>query len=69
MSSEEKLKSIAQQIQAEKKLFLARGNIYPHLVKLQDSVLEIKGVTMAAAAEHDCDFDLLWQWVMDQAGK
>lgn len=60
-------KIISDRITAEKKHYLARKELYGHLQKLQDIVLETKGIAMAAAMNNGCDFDELWEWVFLQA--
>jgi len=57
---------LAAKITAEKRQFLARQELYAHITGFQDAALQIKGVAISAANAHHCDFETLWEWVMEQ---
>ena len=64
--SEKPLQDITSIVTSEKKHFLARAELYPHISKFQDAALTIKGIALNASGKHDCDYEKLWKWVLSQ---
>jgi hypothetical protein len=58
--------AIVEEITREKKMYLARDEVYPHLKKVVDAILELKGVTMITAGKHDTNPGKLWEWARKQ---
>jgi len=50
----------------EKKLAMAKAELYPHLQKIVDAMLEVKGVSYSTADKFSNDRAVLWAWVIAQ---
>jgi len=57
---------IAAKITNEKRQFLARSELYPHLSRFQDAALTLKGLALNASSKNECDYAKLWEWVLIQ---
>lgn len=60
--------SVMREIADEKKQYLARDEVYPHLKKIVDALLEVKGVAYIAAHKHGIERTKIWEWVKAQLG-
>ena len=60
------LEKISAKITSEKRQFLARTDLYPHLGKFQDAALTLKALALNSSSKNECDYDKLWEWVLTQ---